>query len=433
MKCREAGTLVPALLIVLWMALPTAPAFAQVAMPDPSAIAGTPLPAPELPDATVTVRVVRERMGNNIAGQPVTLRVGAATRTSTTDAQGRAQFDGLSAGALVQATTTVDGETLTSQEFAVPAKGGVRVALIAGIQKAAAAERAAAAAGAREPARPGVVEFGPESRIIVEFQDDNLTLFYLLEVVNNARTPIDIGGPLILELPTGASGAVMLEGSSPKASVLAARVTITGPFPPGKLSAQVGFSLPNAGSNLALQQKWPAALTQVFVAAEKIGPMQMSSPQLTDIREAPTEGGVFLMGTGGRIEPGATLTVNLTGMPAASHTARNVALAMVILILGVGVWMALTPASARAAQDGRLAGKRERLMADIVAIERKRRTRALTDLEEARLQRLTADLERVLASLDQAPTARDEGVHLREDAAAFASASADKSAAGHEF
>ncbi len=152
-----------------------------------------------------------------------------------------------SAGALVQATTTVDGETLTSQEFAVPAKGGVRVALIAGIQKAAAAEQAAAAAGAREPARPGVVEFGPESRIILEFQDDNLTLFYLLEVVNNARTPIDIGGPLILELPTGASGAVMLEGSSPQASVLAARVTITGPFPPGKLSAQVGFSLPNAG------------------------------------------------------------------------------------------------------------------------------------------------------------------------------------------
>ena len=33
-------------------------AYAQVEMPDPSAIAGTPLPAPELPDRTVTVRVV---------------------------------------------------------------------------------------------------------------------------------------------------------------------------------------------------------------------------------------------------------------------------------------------------------------------------------------------------------------------------------------
>jgi hypothetical protein len=64
-------------------------------MPDPSAIAGTPLPAPELPDRTVTVRVVRERMGNNIAGQDVTLTVGQNKRTLKTDAQGRVQFDGL--------------------------------------------------------------------------------------------------------------------------------------------------------------------------------------------------------------------------------------------------------------------------------------------------------------------------------------------------
>ena len=202
----------------------------------------------------------------------------------------------------------------------------------------------------------------------------------------------------------------MLEGSSPQASVLSARVTMTGPFPPGKLTAQVGFSLPNAGSDLVLTQKWPAALSQIFVAAEKIGPMQMSSPQLTDVRETQTEGGVFIMGTGGRIEPGGTLTVNLTGMPAPSHSARNAALAIVVLVLGVGVWMAMTPASARAAQDGKLSGKRERLMADIVALERKRRTRALTEPEEARLQRLTSDLERVLASLDQAPTSTDGAV-----------------------
>ena len=43
-----------------------------------------------------------------------------------------------------------------------------------------------------------MVEIGPESRIILEYQDDNLTVFYLLEIVNNARTPIDIGGPLLI-------------------------------------------------------------------------------------------------------------------------------------------------------------------------------------------------------------------------------------------
>lgn len=396
---------VPTLLLILLLATP---GLAQVAMPDASAIAGNPLPAPELPDATVTVRVVRERMGNNVAGQPVALRVGGTDRSVVTDDQGRAQFDGIPAGTLVQATTTVDGEVLTSQEFTVPGRGGVRVALIAGIQAAAAAEEAAAEAGAREPARPGIVEFGPESRVILEFQNDTLTLFYLLDVVNNARTPIDIGGPLLVELPTGASGAAMLQGSSPQASVLGDRLTITGPFPPGTLSAQVGFSLPNAGASLALTQKWPAAVAQVFVAVEKIGPMQMVSAQLTDIRETQTEGGVFLMGTGGRLNAGDTLTVNLSGMPAASHTARDAGVAIVLLIIGVGAWLAMTPDTARKELGVTLLARRERLMTELVALERKRRQKGLSVQDEARVERLTRALEGVLASLDQAPDTSDE-------------------------
>ena len=66
--------------------------------------------------------------------------------------------------------------------------------------------------------------------------------------MNNARTPIDIGGPLQIDLPTGAAGGAVLEGSSPQATVRGERVTIVGPFPPGKTDVQIGFSLPNAGA-----------------------------------------------------------------------------------------------------------------------------------------------------------------------------------------
>lgn len=329
--------------IVAILGLLTVPAFAQLATPDPSAMAGLPLPAGDVPDASVTVRVLRERMGNNISGQLVTLRVGTESRTATTDAQGRAQFSALPAGASVQASTTVDGEVLTSQEFPVPARGGIRVALISGIQKAADAEKAAAAAAAKEPARPGVVEFGSESRLIFEFQNDTLTVFYLLEVVNSARTPIDIGGPILMELPTGASGVSMMPGSSPTASVSGDILTITGPFAPGKTSAQVGFSLPQVGAASTIQQKWPIALAQLFVAAEKVGAMQMSSPQLTDTREMTSDGQQFIMGTGGRINAGETVSVNLSSMPAQSRWPRNVALGVAALVFAVGLWMAVSP------------------------------------------------------------------------------------------
>jgi hypothetical protein len=374
-------------------------------MPDPSAIAGTPLPAPELPDRTVTVRVVRERMGNNVAGQAVTLKVGTDARTAKTDEQGRAQFDGLAAGTSVQATTIVDGETLTSQEFPVPANGGVRVALIAGIAAAAAKEKAEADAAAKMPARQGVVEIGPESRIIVEYQDDNLTVFYLLEVLNNARTPIDIGGPLLIRLPTGAAGASMMQGSSQHASAKGDILTITGPFPPGKTVAQVGFSLPQAGANYTLRQTWPVALSQVFVGVEKIGNMQVSSPQLTDVREMSSDGQPFIMATGPRLNAGETLVLNLTGLPSHSTTPRNAALIAVAAMFAIGAWFALSPARAHAAQDSKLQARRERLMNEIVALERKRRSKPLTEADEARLERATAELERIIAELDRGAAA----------------------------
>lgn len=408
------GREVPALRTSLLLALLiTASLSAQIATPDAGAMAGLPLPAGDVPDASVTVRVLRERMGNNIEGQLVTLRVGTASRTATTDAQGRAQFNGLPVGALVQAATTVDGEALTSQEFPVPAKGGIRVALIAGIQQVAAAEKAAAAAGTQEPARPGVVEFGPESRIIFEFQNDVLTVFYLLDVLNTARTPIDIGGPILMELPTGASGVSMMEGSSPTASVRGDILTITGPFAPGKTSAQVGFSLPQAGAATVVEQKWPIALAQLMVAAEKVGPMQMSSPQLPDTREMASDGQVFLMGNAGRINAGDTLVVNLSGMPAHSEWPRTVALAVAGLVFAVGLWMSLSPAAARASEDAKLETRRERLLAEVVALERKRRHKPLSAADESRLQRLTSDLEKVMAALDLGPRHGDQGFHLR--------------------
>src|SRR5207249_11665937 len=75
------------------------PAAAQINMPDPSMIAGRALPAPELPNGTVSVRVVRESIGNNITGQQVSVTAGGTTKTGTTDENGRAQMTGLPSGA----------------------------------------------------------------------------------------------------------------------------------------------------------------------------------------------------------------------------------------------------------------------------------------------------------------------------------------------
>src|SRR5688572_19073418 len=100
-------------------------------MPDPKEIAGIPLPVGDVAVGTVVVRVIRGSLANNIPDQQVELLGAGSPRTVKTDPKGRAEFPGLAPGTRVTAVTTVQGERLQSQEFAVPAAGGTRLLLVA--------------------------------------------------------------------------------------------------------------------------------------------------------------------------------------------------------------------------------------------------------------------------------------------------------------
>ncbi len=379
------------------------PLAAQVAMPDASQMSGVPLPAPELPNAAVTIRVMRERIGNNVSGQEVALVTPDGRVTGVTDGQGRAQFLAVPSGSRVTAEAVVDGEALRSQEFTVPSAGGVRVALVAGIAKAAAAEAAARAEAAKAPARPGTVVFGPDTRVILEFQDDRPTVFYLFSVVNNARTPIDTGHPLVLDLPADAESASLVSGPATIARMQDRRLTLTGPFPPGPTAFQVAYRMPLT-SRLRIEQAWPAAVEGALVAAEKVGGLTMQSPQLTASREAESNGEVFIMGTAGRLAEGQPLTLEFTGVPAPPVWPQNVALGLAALLALWAAWAVWRGApDAKSAHDA-LVRERERLLGAIAAIDAERRARGGDDPRAvAKRERLVAAAEQVYADLDRLP------------------------------
>src|SRR5262245_9271795 len=104
---------------------------AQFQMPDPKQMSGIPRPVNDLPSGTVSVRLIRGALSNNIKGHPVELRVGDKVQTAKTDENGRAEFRGLPSGAKLQAVAVVDGERLESQEFPAPSQGGIRLMLVA--------------------------------------------------------------------------------------------------------------------------------------------------------------------------------------------------------------------------------------------------------------------------------------------------------------
>jgi hypothetical protein len=219
--------------------------------------------------------------------------------------------------------------------------------------------------------------------------------------VNNAMTPVDVGEPMYIVLPEGASGAGTLEGSSPLAAAQGDRIRINGPFPPGTTSVQIGYRFSYSGESATLAQQWPAAFEQLFVAAEKVGNLQIASPQFQQQQEANAGGAPFLMATGGRLNAGDTLTINLSGLPHKNTMLRNVGLGLGLVILAAGFWAAL---SVRAGKDeaAELGKRKEKLLADLVALEEQHRQGRIDERRYAsRRQSLVSQLERVMGEIDR--------------------------------
>ncbi len=382
-------------------------------MPDPSEIHGKAIPAPELANGTVTVRVVRESIGNNIAGQDVRVVIGGTTRTAATDELGRAEFKDLPRDQ-AHAEATVDGERLVSDPFTAPASGGLRVILVAGMARAAERKAQEDRQALAEPAVKGIVVFGAGTRMVLEFQDDALQAFYILEILNNARTRVDIGGPLLIDLPRGAARAATLEGSAP-ATVSGDRVTVLGPFAPGRTLVQVGFTLDYGSSkDYTFSQQWPVALEQVTMAIEKVGATSMTSPQFATTGEVRAEEGTtYVMGNGPALAAGSTVTVSLTGLPAHSPVPRFIALTLAGGLLAWGGWMAVSGRGRRQGARVRLMSKRDALLGELARLEERRRAGQESPKQAARRLTLVAELEQIYGELDDAgagPGGGGEGV-----------------------
>jgi hypothetical protein len=304
-------------------------------------MSGIVLPVGDLPAGTISVRVIRGSLANNLADQPVEFTIdGSGTRTVNTDTNGRAQLTGLRTGTRVRAVTVVDGERIESQEAVIGASG-LRIMLVATDPATAAREAEDKALANAAPVK-GMVVLGPESRVVAQFGDDRLSVFYGLEVLNSARVPVDIGGPLIFELPRDARGATIMEGSTKQATVNGPRVIVTGPFAPGVTPVDIGYVLPYSGGTARMVQRWPAPLQQTTVLVAQTGGLTIASPQISQKRDLSSEGQQVIVGSGAGIPAGGVLELEIAGLPSRAMWPRYLAVSLAALIAIAGIWAAAT-------------------------------------------------------------------------------------------
>ena len=171
-------------------------------------------------------------------------------------------------------------------------------------------------------------------------------------------------------------------------------------------------------SQRRLTQRWPAAIEQLFVAAEKVGDAADRVAAVLAAAGGATAGGApFLMATGGRINAGRHADDHAHRPAAPQHAdARRRRRRSAGLILVVGLW-----AGFRRRARSRRIRRRELAQAPRKAVCRPGRARRAASqgrVDErryaARRQSLVAQLERVMGELDRAAPAAAARASLRE-------------------
>lgn len=366
------------------------------AQPDPRQMSGIPLPDAELSDGTVSVRVIRGQLSNNVPNQLVQLRHGDVVEEAATDAAGRATFVTLNPGQQVSAATELDGVLIESLPFAAPGRGGVRLMLVG-----ADPDRPV------EPAPPGLVTFGGESFIQVEIVEESLEVYYVLEVSNPAQVAVEPPVPVVLDLPPGAQGVTVLPGSSPRTAAGGGTVELSGPFDPGATPLRIAYILPYAGDRLVVDQAFPIDWESVLLSVEKWGAVDYVSRQVNRRVEVPSEtrdGTDYMLGSGPRVVAGTPFSLELAGLPHHSRTPSSIALVIALAILGIGSWGAAAtpgPAGTDKARE-RLLARREALFLDLVKVERQHRDGKIGPTKhKSRRTELFRALERLYQRLEE--------------------------------
>ena len=371
---------------------------AVVAQLDPRQMSGLPLPSPELADGTITVRVVIGSLDNNVPDQPVDLHQGDYVVTANTDADGRATFLTLTPGAQVYAVTELNGQRLESRRFTIPGRGGVRVMLVGTI--------ASDSLMPAVPAKSGLVTFGSNSRIIVELGEETVEVYYMFDVVNTGDTPVEPHEPIMFNTPHDAVSLSVLQDSSPRTMVDGPQLVLPGPFQPGVTPFRVAYILPYNTGTVTVSQRVPADLEAFLLMVQKWGTMDVTSDLITRRMEDNLDDTTYIFAAGPRVVAGSTFTFELTGLPHHSRVPINLTLALAMVILTVGAWGAAAPAKTNKTTDRlqSLEARKEKLLADLVRIEKQRETGKIgATKHETRRRELFAALERIYRERDKEP------------------------------
>jgi hypothetical protein len=417
--------------------------------PPPSAIKGAvgkTLPDDQLPAGSLMVEVHRRTKGSPpISGATVSINKkgdnsAEAVKLATTGGTGLVRQDGLEIGATYVLTVTVHGRKLEPKEIVIAKDKGQRVTatanwiaintLAARFTNITASPDAVFTAQTRYrgelyrsapfqlvPGRGTFVRVLVVPKLMFRFHlggrlDDRFMVFQGQFALNNVSyapwVPKD--GELLMPLPDGFAGAQVANENQDNVKIVDKKGFLWkgfgGAIPPGGLDFRAAFTLPLENGTVSFDMPLPWGVFNSNLTFDYSPGMKVEVPGRASGQVRQTESGQkFYVMRGITILPKQRMVMRIKGLPQyeAWHRYVNYAVGIgVLLLLGFAIF-GVARARRREQVDERaaLARKREQLLEDLVALERKHEANKITDKKYERTkENLVKQLERVYAQLD---------------------------------
>jgi hypothetical protein len=279
------------------------------------------------------------------------------------EGEGSARFTGVAAGDRVYtAEITVDKRVYSAAPFMMTAAAGAQRLILV------------------------------HDRLLFAFQggaqidDDDLGVELQLIVANMTGVPFDTGPEgVLLPLPRGFTSAQLKDDDPARRAAIeaGAGVRLTGVVPPGQREVVVQFALPIRDGRVTLEMPAPLGMFQSELFIVKSGEMVLvpragvsTAPRV----ERADDGREFYALSNLTLTPGTTLELEIAGLPEPSRWqawARGLAGVVVVALVSLALVVAARRPRARkpvapAQQRHELYARRDRLYAELVALERAR-------------------------------------------------------------
>jgi len=160
--------------------------------------------------------------------------------------------------------------------------------------------------------------------------------------------------------------------------------------------------MPYSTGNLTIEQSMPVPLGRVIVLSQKMGDMRLVSSQLSEQREMPAEGQMYIIGQGPSLRAGERLSLAFSGLPHAPLWPRYAAIGIAVAILAGGWWASRLGKEPLTSAQERLEKRRGQLFNELASLEEQHRAGRLdAQAYAARRAELVTALERVYAEIDR--------------------------------